>query len=129
MVLVDTSIWIRWFRERRPQHPDPLEMAGVVTCAPVLQEIFQGFDDVPSHSPIRLNLLAVPRLTDPVPIDAFLAAADIYRDVRRKGFTIDSPLDCLIAAIAIRNDVPIMHEDEDFETIARFTPLRIAKRF
>jgi predicted nucleic acid-binding protein len=127
MILVDTSIWIRWFR-KGAFSTDPREIDGVATCAPILQELFQGFDDLPSHDPIRLDLLAVPRLTDPVPIDAFLAAADIYRDVRRRGFRVHSPIDCLIAAIAIRNDVPLMHADEDFDTIARFTPLRIAKR-
>ena len=127
MILVDTSVWICWFRRGTQHRPDPREIDGVVTCAPILQELFQGFKEMPSHSPIRIELLAVPRLTDPIPVDMYLAAADIYRDVRRKGFTIDSPIDCLIAAIAIRNDVPVMHADQDFDTIACFTPLRIAK--
>jgi predicted nucleic acid-binding protein len=127
MVLVDTSIWIRWFRGGISKRPSPEEMDTVVTCSPILQELFQGFDYVPAHSQLRLDLLAVPRLTDPVPVDAYLAAADIYRDIRRRGFTIESSIDCLIAAIAIRHGVPVMHADQDFDTIARFTPLRIAK--
>ncbi len=34
--------------------------------------------------------------------------------------------DCLIAAVAIRNDVPVLHHDTDFDVLARYTPLRVA---
>lgn len=127
VVLADTSIWIRWFRGGVFKKPGAREMDSVVTCSPILQELFQGFEDLPAHNPLRLSLLAVPRLTDPIPVDVFLAAADIYRIARRKGYAVHSTIDCLIAAIAIRNDVPVAHADQDFDTIARFTPLRIAK--
>jgi predicted nucleic acid-binding protein len=53
----------------------------------------------------------------------YVAAADIYRQGRRRGLTIRSATDCLIAAIAIRNGVPIWHRDRDFEAIASFTAL------
>jgi predicted nucleic acid-binding protein len=33
---------------------------------------------------------------------------------------------CLIAAVAIRNDVPVLHHDADFDVLARHTPLRVA---
>lgn len=59
-----------------------------------------------------------------MPLSIFLEAAEIYAQARRQGYTIRSPIDCLIAAIAIENNVPIWHSDRDFSTIARFTPLR-----
>ena len=127
MILVDTSVWIRWFRGGTIARPTAAEMAGVATCSPILQELVQGFKDIPALPQIRTELLALPRLTDPVPIAAFLEAAEIYRLAKRKGFTIRSSVDCLIAAIAIRNDLPVMHYDRDFDTIARFTPLRLVK--
>lgn len=127
MILVDTSVWIRWFRGGSVKRPDSQDMARVVTCSPILQELLQGFDEVPAHSQIRNELLAVPRLTDPIPVDIYLGAAEIYRLVRRKGHTIHSSVDCVIASIAIRNAVPVMHVDQDFNVIARFTALRIAK--
>ena len=127
MILVDTSVWIRWFRGGTIDRPNPDQMARVATCSPILQEILQGFKDIPLFGQIRSELLALPRVTDPVPIEAFLEAAEIYRLSKRKGFTIRSSVDCLIAAIAIRHGVPIMHADRDFDTIARFTSLRIAK--
>jgi predicted nucleic acid-binding protein len=102
-------------------------MVRVVTCSPILQELFQGFEGVPAHSNIRNELLAIPRLADPVPVDIYLSAAEIHRSVRQKGFTIRSAADSLIASIAIRYGVPVMHMDRDFDTIARFTSLRTGK--
>lgn len=128
MVLVDTSVWIRWFRGgTRIKHPSPDEMRDVATCSPILQEILQGFKDIPAYARIRTNLLALPTLGDPVDLDLFLEAAEIYRLANRKGYTIRSSTDCLIAAIAIRHGVAVMHFDRDFDVIARFTPLAVVR--
>ena len=54
----------------------------------------------------------------------FAAAAAIFRAVRRSGHTVRSKVDCLIAAIAIRHDVPLLHRDADFERIAAVTGMR-----
>ncbi len=127
MLLVDTSIWIRWFRGGSIERPGPDDMVRIVTCSPILQELLQGFKDIPTYSQIRNELLAIPRLADPIPVNLFLEGAEIYRLIRRKGHTIRSSVDCLIAATAISKDVPVVHFDRDFDLIARFTALRVAK--
>jgi hypothetical protein len=33
---------------------------------------------------------------------------------------------CLIAAVAMRHGATLLHRDQDFEVIARHTPLRVA---
>jgi predicted nucleic acid-binding protein len=53
-------------------------------------------------------------------------AATIHRICRRQGETIRTRFDCLIAAVAIRVDAAVLHQDADFEAIARHTPLRLA---
>ncbi|CAN5190648.1 hypothetical protein BH24ACT23_BH24ACT23_00390 [soil metagenome] len=53
-------------------------------------------------------------------------AAAIHRVCAAAGHTIRSQLDCLIAAVAIREDVPVLHADRDFDVIAQHTPLRVA---
>jgi predicted nucleic acid-binding protein len=73
----------------------------------------------------RESFGVIPRLSDPVPFSTYLEAAEIYSHGRRKGYTIRSSTDCLIAAIAIQSDVPIWHKDRDFTVIAKFTRLRI----
>lgn len=65
-----------------------------------------------------------------MPVDGpndYERAADLYRACRRRGETPRKLTDCLIAAVAIRNDVELLHADSDFTAIARHTPLRLAK--
>lgn len=73
---------------------------------------------------MRNTFIEMRKVEDPMSFDAFLKAAEIYRLLRIKGFTIGSPNDCLIAACAIRNEVPLLHADRDFDVIARFTLLQ-----
>jgi predicted nucleic acid-binding protein len=124
VILVDTSIWINLLKGSPRQGLSPDETLRFVTCAPVVQEVFQGLRDASWSDLLREHFLALPCLSNPIPLDAFLEAAEIYRFGRRKGFTIRSSTDCLIAAIGIRNHVAVWHRDRDFTTIAKFTNLR-----
>lgn len=128
MILLDTSLWI----DVLGRHPTVLlreeERADVVTCPLIIQEILQGIGDDLAHRRLRASLLALPRLADPLDLDLCLEAADIYRRGRRKGLTLRSSVDCLIAACAIRHQVPIWHRDRDFAAIASFTALEAVAR-
>ena len=53
-------------------------------------------------------------------------AALLYRLCRREGDTVRKLIDCLIAAVAIGADIPILHNDNDFDLLARHTDLKIA---
>ena len=53
------------------------------------------------------------------------AAAALYRQCRRGGETVRKLLDCLIAAVAIRAGIPVLHNDRDFDGIARHTELQL----
>jgi predicted nucleic acid-binding protein len=90
----------------------------------VIQEILQGIREESATESFRDALLSIPRLSDPLPLNTFLEAAEIYRHGRRRGYTIRSAADCLIAVIAIENKVPVWHKDRDFRLIASFTNLR-----
>jgi predicted nucleic acid-binding protein len=122
MILVDTSIWVELLNENRCKMRDE-DLLLFVTCGPVVQEILQGLKPGPDSDAFRRAFLAIPVLCDPVPLKTFLAAGDIYRQGWRKGITIRSSVDCLIAAIAIENEIPVWHRDRDFASIARYTAL------
>jgi predicted nucleic acid-binding protein len=98
-----------------------------VTCGPVLLEVLQGLREEPELALFRQALLRVPKIGDPMPLETFLQAAEIYKDGRRRGYTIRSSMDCLIAAVAIEHGATIWHKDRDYDTIARFTPLRVVR--
>ena len=122
VVLVDTSIWVAHIeRAILQQH---VALSEVTICMPVIQEVLQGIRAERAHAFVRRTLLAFPIIESPLTVEVFEEAAEIYRTGRITGFTIRSSFDCLIAACAIRNDVPLLHSDRDFNTIARFTRLQ-----
>ncbi|CCH92663.1 hypothetical protein MICCA_2460012 [Microcystis aeruginosa PCC 9432] len=52
------------------------------------------------------------------------SASPIYYDLRRQGLTVRSPIDCCIAQAALENDLLLIHNDRDFETIAQVRSLQ-----
>ena len=95
----------------------------VVVIDPILLEVMAGArrDTVAALQ----RLLVAQRIEALTPRLDWLDAATIYRQLRRRGATLRSQTDALIAAVAIRLDVPVLHRDRDFGTIARHTPLRL----
>ena len=124
-VLVDTSIWIAILRGEIKV--DRISYRSYLTCGPVVQEVLQGFDEDPISLRYSDLFMKIPRLSDPVPSELFITAADIYRQGRRRGLTIRSTMDCLIAAIALDNGVTLWHRDRDFDNIAQFTNLKVQR--
>ena len=127
MMLVDTSVWIELLNGRLGSRVPEQELLNFVTCGPVVQEVLQGLRNDPASDAFREAFLALPVLSDPLPSASFLSAAEIYRLGRAKSYTIRSSTDCLIAAIAIDNRMPVWHKDRDFEAIARYTSLRTTR--
>ncbi|MGO8818946.1 MAG: PIN domain nuclease [Terriglobia bacterium] len=127
MILVDTSVWIELLNGRRGPRITELELLKFATCGPVVQEVFEGLRDHPWAEAFRKAFLALPILSNPLPVETFLTAAEIYRQGRRKGYTIRSSTDCLIAAIAIDHRIPVWHKDRDFETISLLTSLQTVR--
>ena len=125
MILVDTSIWIDLLGKNKLYQLAPEQLLSVAICPPIIQEILQGIRMEKDYTIIKEGLLALPRFGDPIQLKFHLHAADIYRTGRRKGMTIRSSTDCLIAAIAIEYQIPIWHNDRDFSSIAKFTGLQV----
>lgn len=59
--------------------------------------------------------------------ESYAAAAKMYLGLRQKGVTIGGSIDCLIALIAIENDLYLLHGDSDFDRIGEYYPLKIWK--
>jgi hypothetical protein len=124
VILVDTSVWIE-FLNGRITRPSSDQFTQFVTCCPIVQEVLQGLRSGNASEAFRENFLALPCLGDPLSRSLFLQAAEIYREGRRRGHTIRSSIDCLIAAVAIENGIAIWHRDRDYDAIARYTQLRV----
>jgi predicted nucleic acid-binding protein len=62
-----------------------------------------------------------------LPSSGYQEAARIYLRLRRAGFTPRGQVDLVIAQTAIHHSLALLHNDRDFDVIARHTPeLKIA---
>lgn len=128
MLLVDSSVWIEFFRAGSGfRFEGPFDFDEVVTCLPVVQEVLQGFDDERAFRVAREAMLALPVVESPLSAEVFSEAVDLYRAARRAGLTVRSGTDCLIAACAVRHSLTVVHLDRDFDALARVSPLEVVR--
>jgi len=126
VILVDTSVWISVFRKTRPYRLEQsIDFEEIVTCLPVIQEVLQGFREERAYRVAKESLLALPIIESPMEESLFIEAAELYRSARRQGLTVRSSVDCLIAACALRHDLPVLQADRDFGLISKVAPLRV----
>jgi len=120
-VLVDTSAWVDFFNG----HPSPeaealarliREEADVLTCGLVACEVLQGIRRSKSLTKIERHFLDMEWLAPREP-ETYLEAAILYRQLRAKGLTIRSTIDCIIAKLAEENDVLLLSKDRDLRLI------------
>ncbi len=127
MTLIDTSAWVEFLRDTGSpvcQRVDDLLAADIATCDAIRMEVLSGARDEQHLQQLR-RLLARATSIATEPIDYDTAAA-LYRTCRPAGQTVRKLIDCLIAAVATRGDVPILHRDADFDVLAAHTRLRVA---
>lgn len=128
-ILVDTSVWIDFFNgissAPRLSLRNLLEAEEEVCISGyILAETLQGFRSNKDFEVARTHLLHLTLLEVTAP-ESYINAARLYRTCRKQGMTIRKTADCLIAQTAIENDVPLLHNDRDFDRIASTSPLQI----
>ena len=128
MILVDSSVWIEFFKKTSDLDLEAtFDLDETVTCLPVIQEVLQGFDDQRAYTIAREAMLAFPIVESPLTEDLYHDAVDLYRSARRAGLTVRSGVDCLIGACALRNSLTVLHHDRDFDALAQISPLDIRR--
>ena len=125
-ILVDTTVWIDFFRGVESPKVATLEKAiqardDLCCCGFVLTEVLQGIRD---HKELVTTKRLFERL---IYLDddrsTFELGASIYRELRRKGCTIRNSIDCLIAATVVQHRVAFLENDRDFQFIDQHYPL------
>ncbi|MCL2454777.1 MAG: PIN domain nuclease [Micrococcales bacterium] len=127
--LVDTSAWVEFLRgtgtsaavrvrELIATHRDDLRL-----CGPVSMELRAGTTRPADVARIDALIDSIEPL-DFDPLVDFYEAARVQRSARASGRCVRSLVDCQIAAVALRHDATVVHQDVDFELIADLTGLR-----
>lgn len=130
MIIVDTSVLINVLRGRNTKGVERLRLIErdetpfriPVFCC---QEILQGAENEHEWDLLYDNLSTQRILLPENSFQTHVGAARIYFDCRRKGFTAGSTSDCLVAQLVLENDGTLIHDDKDFDRIARIRPLKI----
>ncbi len=129
MILADTSAWIEYLRRTgspvNHRFRELLARGDLAVTDPVMMEVLAGAPNEERARKLRRLLASCEFLPASGPTDYEQAAA-LYRACRRGGETIRALTGCVIAAVAIRVGVPVLHADTDFEALARHTPLELA---
>jgi len=131
LILIDTSAFIEFLNKTGSPFDREIESLinnneDTAIADIVLTEVLQGIKDDKNYVEVKQALLSF-SVYSLKGIDSFIAAADLYRKCRKTGHTIRNTVDLLIAQIALENDLIVLHNDRDFDTLANICKLRIYK--
>lgn len=129
MFVVDTSVWIEFFASRFGREAallrNAIEEDGEIwICGPILQEVLQGFRSESEFQEELRNLLDFTMLETTT--WTYLRAAMLYRQLRRRGLTVNS-FDTTIAAVCMEHRLPLLTcNKRDFAPMAKYAGLKLA---
>ena len=128
-LLLDNSAWARLSVQalddaRVREIADALEEGRIGVCLPFLLEAGYSARSASDHDELMGELTALPMLAIDTHVER--RALDAQRQLARAGHHRLPPVDLLVAALADRHGVGVLHYDRDYDTVAAKTDLRFA---
>lgn len=132
MIVVDSSVLIAFFRGHQNPAVERLvrleaEEAPFLLPGVCFQEVVQGAKNEKEWSLLEEYLGSQELLFSRNPALTYREAARIYYDCRRRGLTVRSSVDCFVAQLVLEVDGTLLHNDDDFESIAKVRPLQLLR--
>ena len=127
MILVDSSVWIDYFRGTSTAQTERLDrlldIEPLAVGDLILTEVLQGFESDRDFNAVRKMLtgLMVIELGGP---EIAISAAKNFRTLRRLGVTVRKTIDTVIATRCIESGYDLLHSDRDFDPFVRHLGLR-----
>jgi predicted nucleic acid-binding protein len=120
-VLVDTSAWVEFLNgSASPEREAVARLLGgeddVCTCGVIVAEVLQGLRRDQERRRIE-EFFGQMTFLEAQGIGLFVRAAALYRSLRKRGTTVRSTIDCLIAVLAEENGCAILARDRDLSAI------------
>jgi hypothetical protein len=129
VILVDSSVWVDYFRGASTAQAEKLDsLLGTEPLAIgdlILTEVLQGFDSDRDFNQAK-RLLTSLVVVDLGGQDIALQAAKNYRTLRALGVTVRKTIDTIIATRCIESGYTLLHCDRDFEPFMTHLGLRTA---
>ncbi len=128
MILVDSSVWVDYFRGATTVQTDKLDrLLGREPLAIgdlILAEVLQGFDSERDFKAAQ-RLLTTLLIVEIGGREIAIQAARNYRLLRRRGVTVRKTIDTMIATRCIESGFDLLHNDRDFDAFAAYLGLRV----
>lgn len=120
-VLIDSSAWIEFLNGNESWAAEQVSnLLGsedeICTCGLIVTEVLQGLRRDAGVSEVAALFAELTFLSHDG-IAPYLRAAEVYRQLRRRGTTVRSTIDCLIATLAEDHGCVILARDRDLEAI------------
>jgi len=130
-VLVDTSAWADFFNGFPSLEQQVLANLfrsehEICTCGIVVTEVFQGLHRDERRGRLS-DLFRDLAFLEPAEIGLYFRAADLYRALRKRGKTIRSTIDCIIAVLAEEHECAVLARDRDMEIILESGLLTVSR--
>ena len=130
MILVDTSVMIDFLKDVKNKSTEKFERVidqkipfGIHHL--IYLEILQGAKTEKDYITLKKYLDSQHFFDLKNSKKSYADAAKMYMILRKKGVTVRSSFDCLLAQVSIENDLFLLHNDQDFTRIAKHFPLKI----
>jgi predicted nucleic acid-binding protein len=128
MIVVDSSVWIDYFNGKKTSHTDLLHSSlgntSIIMGDLILTEVLQGFQNAKEFKIAKDLLTGLPFLPMVGRVIALLSAEN-YRSLRRRGVTVRKTMAVLIGTFCIYHQLPLLHDDRDFDPMTKFLGLKI----
>lgn len=128
MILVDTSVWIDFFRNRPTPQAEWLDknlgVEGLVVGDLILAEVLQGFKEDRGFNEAK-RLLGRLVQVDIGGTALAVRSAQNYRRLRRAGVTVRGTVDVLVATRCLADGLRLLHRDRDFDGFERHLGLLV----
>ena len=122
MIVVDTSVWIDFLNGRITSQVGRLDAVlgteEIIVGDLMLCEVLQGLDSERAARAVEALLRRFEIVSMGGEAIAVAAAAN-FRSLRRRGITVRKTIDLLIGTWCIENHRPLLHNDSDFQPMAR----------
>jgi predicted nucleic acid-binding protein len=129
VILVDSSVWIDYFRGMQSSQTDRLDgLLGnqpIATGDLVLTEVLQGFGSARDFNQGKKLLTSLP-VIELVGGNIAIQAAKNFRTLRSLGITVRKTIDTLIATSCIEKGLVLLYSDKDFDPFVAHLGLQTA---
>ena len=130
MIVVDSSVWIDYFNGQINPATDLLhDLLGneaILIGDLIYAEVLQGFQKDKDYVQAK-KLFSSLTFGEMLGKEMALKSVDNYRTLRKRGVIIRKTIDMIIGTFCIEANLPLLHQDRDFDPMEKYLKLKVVR--